>query len=128
MKKLKKRLSVLLCVALIMAMAIPVSAAYQKRVESCPRCRARNTSFGYEEICSWGSDTAVAGEYCEGCKKVVPEGERHTFLYPYSKYTFLCNSSKCSRLSYDNRIYEIKYKNEAKEHYTSINGVRRRDF
>ena len=71
MKKLKKRLSILLCITLIMAMSVPVSAAYLKKVDKCPRCRTYNTSFGYEANSRWKSETVKAGEYCKGCGEIV---------------------------------------------------------
>ena len=127
MKKLKKRLSVLLCVALIMAMAIPVSAA-MRRVEPCPRCHTNNVSFEYESNSAWRSDSARAGEYCEGCGVIVPAGESHSFYWTVDRYTFLCNGKRCSKLNIDSRTYTEEYDNAPSEHYTTKNGVRRRDY
>ncbi len=105
-----------------LALTMSASAAYSQKYARCPRCHQYNYSYGYSPNFQWTTDSAVAGEYCAGCNSIVPAGEYHSFLYSSDKYFFLCSSSSCSKLSYNNRKYEILYDNPVSEHYvTNVN-------
>lgn len=116
MKVSKKIISSILVLTLALGMTMTSYAAGQTQYGACPRCGATNKSYGYDLSFRNQSDVRDAGNYCQYCNKIVPEGESHYYLSVYDKYFFTCEGSGCSHLSFMNRGYSLLYLNTRKNH------------
>lgn len=101
---------------------VSMAANYVQKTARCPRCNTLNNSYGYTETLVINNISVKEGKYCAGCKDVVPEGERHMYVYTEDQYFFLCKSSQCKNISVPDRVYTQEFANPISEHY--INGVR----
>ena len=114
MKKrvLKSLIAAFMCMVVIVATSVSTFAApYQVKREKHPICGTYNTSYGYKVHEYIYTDVASSGKYCEFCKKIVPEGESHTYMHTEDVYYFMC--SRCGD------VYSVQYTQPIYAHYTN---------
>lgn len=116
----KRMVMLVLCMTMLFGATISVSAAsYTQKTASCPRCHQLNRSYGYDANFRWTTVSLNSGKYCDPCRKIIPDGDYHMYLYSSDKYYFLCTSTKCSKLNVPDRVYTVLYDNAVSEHYTN---------
>lgn len=106
MKRIRKMGILGLCLVFIgvVASTIYVNAYVQQRA-MCNRCKRYNYSYGCNPNARTISSKANSGEYCEGCHSYVESGKYHTYIISSDKYYFRCDSNRCKRLNFNDRIY-----------------------
>lgn len=110
----KKIVAVLFMFVLLFGMSLSVYAA--QKYGPCTRCGKYNYSYGYDPTARITSVSHEAGVYCNYCKKVVPQGESHSYEYTSDKYFFVCEGADCAHLSYMDRGYTLLYPNPYRNH------------
>lgn len=119
----RKLVSVIICMVFTVSLSVTVLAApYSQKLAKCTRCKQYNSSYGYSENYNSRTVSVKEGEYCDGCKKTVPVGEYHMYIYTNDLYYFRCDSKNCSKFDASDQIYKVTYANAPSEHY--INGKR----
>ncbi|SDI51901.1 hypothetical protein SAMN05421493_11711 [Pseudobutyrivibrio sp. 49] len=121
-RTVKKIVVVCLTLCMIITMALTVDAKYVPKQMRCSRCHTLCTSYGYDPNYGGVTQTQNAGNYCPVCKKVVPAGEVHMYMWDFDRYYFLCESSSCQHRNYQDRLFYYDYNQPVSEHYT--NGIR----
>ena len=114
MKKrvLKSLIAAFMCMVVIVATSVSTFAApYQVKRAKHSVCGTFNTSYGYKVHEYIYTDVASSGEDCKFCKKIVPEGEKHTYMYTDDVYYFMC--SRCGD------VYSVPYTQPIYAHYTN---------
>lgn len=100
----------LVCCMMVLVMVFGMTntaSAWTARYAKCPRCGVSNKSYGYEGRIYTDTLNYGPGKTCPVCNIVVPVGSKHYVDVIYDRYYFLCNGSKCSGLSIENRKYTI---------------------
>ena len=92
--KVRKIITFILVCTLLVSVGVGnndiTTQAYTNIVRKCQNCGRNVTSYGRSPHFTGGTYSALAGEYCIGCDRIVPSGERHYTDYYKDKYFFSC--------------------------------------